>query len=257
MRVLAVACALLALSSLAARADSASSPASAGTGSSQPAATANQVLPPAPVVPYSWAGFYVRSSDADLARPNSATNTPDMFSATSASAMGLASGLSSSQTTGEVGANWQNGHTVVGFESDMRWSGQGASPLSGCGLGCSLNDRVRVPWFASFRARAGEAFDRLYVYGTGGFSTVGVADTLNPYGSSAVPNFTDLSASTLKWTMGLGMEYAVDNDVTAKLEFLYKSPITGSTDTILDNTNASMKSNVIRGGLDYRIPIGQ
>lgn len=181
-----------------------------------------------------------------------------MLAPSSASAVGLPSGLNGSLTTGSVGANWQNGHTVVGFESDMQWSGQGASTLSGCGLGCSLNDRVRVPWFASFRARAGQAFDRLYVYGTGGFSTVGTADTLNPYGSSTVPNFTDLSASTLKWTVGWGMEYAVDSDVTAKLEFLYKSPIIGSPDTLIDTTNnTSMKNDVIRGGLDYRIPIGQ
>ncbi len=254
MRAVIASCALLAVMSLAAWADSANPPPSTSTIPVQPTATANQPLPPASAVPYSWTGFYIRSSDPNLIGQNTTTNTQN-FSAVSSA--GTAS-ESNSLTSGQIGANWQNGNTVVGFESDMEWTGQWASPLNGCGLGCSLNDRVRVPWFASFRARAGQAFDRLYLYGTAGLSTVGTADTLNPAGASAVPNFTDLSAGTLKWTAGWGMEYAVDPDVTAKLEFLYKSPTVGSPDALVDTTNTSSTRNeVIRGGLNYRIPFGQ
>jgi outer membrane immunogenic protein len=248
MRVASAMCALLTATSLA-FADSAGAPTS----------TPNQSLPtlppaPPPVLPYSWAGFYVRgSSDLDFSKQSSTPASPGLFSASTATPTSLGGGISN----GEIGANWQNGHTVVGFESDMQWSNQSASPLSGCGLGCSLNDRVRVPYFATFRARAGQAFDRLYVYGTGGLSAVGSVDTLDPYSSGSIPNFTDLSAGNLKWTVGWGMEYAVDQDVTAKLEFLYKSPVSGSPDTLFDNNNASIKNDVIRGGLDYRIPLGQ
>lgn len=247
MRVLIATCALLAATSLAFAADS----------TAAPQASTNQALPPAPepVLPYSWAGFYVRSAtNLDLGNQDSTANSPDPFSAPSAGPTSPINGL----TGGEIGANWQNGHTVVGFTSDMQWSNQWAAPLSGCGLGCSLNDRVKVPWFATLRARAGEAFDRLYLYGTGGFSTSGTADTLNPAGSSAIPNFVDLSGGSLKWTIGGGMEYAVDNDVTAKLEFLYKSPLIGAPETLFDAaTSGSIKNDVVRGGLSYRIPIGQ
>jgi len=252
MRVVIGACALLAVMNVVALADSANSPASSNAQS--PPATANQLLPPAPVMPYSWAGFYIRSS-GDLASSiqASGTNAPDSFSA-SATATNANSGLSN----GEIGANWQNGRIVVGLQSDMQWSGQWASPLSGCGLGCSLNDRVKVPWFASFRANAGQAFDRLYVYGTGGFSTTGTADTLNPASSSGIPNFVDLSAGTLKWTIGGGMQYAVDNDVTAKLEFLHKTPIAGASESPFEaTTSGSIKNDIVRGGIEYRIPIGQ
>lgn len=254
MRGMIAACALLAVMNVAALADSANLSSGTQPVPLPPAATPTQLLPPAPAVPYSWAGFYIRSSsNLDFASQGTTTTSLDQFSASSASPGSLGSGISN----GEIGANWQNGHTVVGFQSDMQWSDQWASPLSGCGLGCSLNDHVRVPWFATFRARAGQAFDRLYVYGTGGVSTVGTADTLNPAGSAAIPNFTDLSAGNLSWTVGWGMEYAVDQDVTAKLEFLYKSPIAGSSDALFDTTNASMRNDVIRGGLDYRIPFGQ
>lgn len=250
MRVMIAACALLAVMNVAALADSANLPASTNTPAPPPAA--NQLLPPAPVQPYSWAGFYFRgSSDLAAAIKGSSTSSPDLLSASST---GVVGGLS----VGEIGANWQNGHTVFGLESDMQWSDQWASPLSGCGLGCSLNDRVRVPWFASFRANAGQAFDRLYVYGTGGFSTTGSADTLNPAGSGGMPNFADLSAGALKWTIGGGMQFAVDQDVTAKLEFLHKTPVSGVVDSPFDAaTNGSFKDDVVRGGFNYRIPIGQ
>jgi outer membrane immunogenic protein len=245
---------LLAIMNVAASADPANSPASSGTQPLPPAPTASQLLPPVPVAPYSWAGLYIRgTNDLAAAAQGDSANAPDLFSASSISATSVNGGLSS----GEIGANWQNGHTVVGFESDMQWSDQWASPLSGCGLGCSLNDHVRVPWFAAFRANAGEAFDRLYLYGTGGFSTTGSADTLNPAGGG-LPNFTDLSAGSLRWTIGGGMQYAVDQDVTAKLEFLHKTPVTGATDSVFDSTtNSSIKNDVVRGGFDYRIPIGQ
>jgi len=254
MRVGIAACALLAAINSAALADSTSPPASSSQQPVPPAVTANQVLPPAPALPYSWAGFYIRgSSDLASAVQGSNTSSPDLFAAPSSAPTSVNGGLSN----GEIGANWQSGHTVVGFESDMQWSDQWASSLSGCGLGCSLNDRVRVPWFASFRANAGQAFDRLYLYGTGGFSTTGSADTLNPAGSGGVPNFTDLSAGSLKWTIGAGMQYAIDQDVTAKLEYLHKTPIAGASDSPFDSTTSgSMKNDVVRGGFDYRIPIG-
>jgi outer membrane immunogenic protein len=206
-------------------------------------------------VPYSWAGFYIRSSqDLNLGDQGTATSASDgLFSAAS-----MAATPSGGISNGQLGANWQNGNTVVGFESDMQWSDQWAAPFTACGLGCSLNDRVRVPWVATLRARAGTAFDRLYVYGTGGFATSGMADSLNPAASSGAPNFVDLSGGSLNWAIGGGMEFALDQNVSAKIEYLHTAPAVGGAESLFDAaTTGSIKNDIVRGGFNYSLPIGQ
>jgi outer membrane immunogenic protein len=245
-------CALLAVPSLLA----ATSPVWAADTSTAPTSTANQALPPDPALPYSWAGFYIRGSE-DLALGSQgagASSSDDLFSASSAGLTSSTGGIDS----GVVGANWQNGKAVVGFESDMQWSDQWAAPLTSCGLGCSLNDRVKVPWLATLRARAGTTFDRTYIYGTGGFATSGIADSLDPTASGSAPNFVNLSAGDLDWTIGGGMEFAIDQNVSAKIEYLHTSPATGAPESLFDAaTTGAMKNNIVRGGINYSLPIGQ
>ncbi|MGH6673408.1 MAG: outer membrane protein [Xanthobacteraceae bacterium] len=245
MRLLIASCALVAATGLAWAADS----------SSAQVSPANDAALSATALPYSWAGFYIRSSgDLSPGSAGGAASTSDAaFSAASTGSTGSVGGIGS----GQIGANWQNGNNVFGFESDMQWSSQWAAPLSACGLGCSLNDRVKVPWMATVRARAGKAFDRVYVYGTGGFATSGIADSLNPAASSDAPNFVDLSAGNLDWAIGGGMEFAIDQNVSATLEYLHTTPATGAQESLFDAaTPGSVKNDIVRGGLDYRLPIG-
>jgi outer membrane immunogenic protein len=210
----------------------------------------------APTLPYSWAGFYIRSSE-DLSPGVNGASTNSFNGLFSASSSSL-TGTTGSIDNGEIGANWQNGNAVVGFESDMQWSNQWAAPLTACGIGCSLNDRVKVPWLATLRARAGTAFDRMYIYGTGGFATFGAADSLNPTASGGAPNFVDLSAGDLDWTIGGGMEFAIDQNVSAKIEYLHTSPAASASESLFDAaTTGSVRNNIVRGGFDYSLPIGQ
>lgn len=226
-----------------------------------PAAAANQAAPPISSLPYSWAGFYIRGSEdlelgsSDLGSSRTGTGAFNALFPTSSVGTASASG---SIDSGAIGANWQSGNTVVGFESDMQWSNLWAAPLTACGLGCSLNDRVRVPWLATLRARAGTAFDRLYIYGTGGFATSGIADSLNPQASGGAPNFVDLSAGDLDWTIGGGMEFAIDQNVSAKIEYLHTSPAAGAPESLFDAaTTGSIRNDIVRGGFNYSLPIGQ
>jgi outer membrane immunogenic protein len=245
LRVSMATCAFLAAVNLAWAADSPTAP----------AAAANQLLPPAPVLPYSWAGFYIRGSgDLGLGQQTTGANAFDGLLSVP-SAAGLSGGLAS----GEIGANWQTGNTVIGVEGDMQWSSQWASPLDACGLGCSLNDRVRVPWLATLRARAGKAFDRVFIYGTGGFASQGMSDNLNPAGYGATPNFVNLSAGNINWMIGGGMEMALDHNVSAKIEYLHmqSSFPAGAPESLFDSTSTDAKNDILRGGINYRFPIGQ
>ena len=246
MRAFIATCALLAVAG-SAWADS--------TAQSPPAASPVPVSGPSSALPYSWEGFYLRGS-SDLVSATSPANAPPLGSLSS-SALVSSSSANGSMSNGQFGANWQSGSAVFGFEGDMQWSDEWAAPLTACGLGCSLNDRVKVPWLATFRARAGTAFDRVYVYGTGGFATSGVADSLNPTAAAGPPNFVDLSTGNLDWTIGGGMEFALDKDVSAKIEYLHNTP-TGASVPLFDNAAGdSSRNNIVRGGFNYRLPIGQ
>ena len=247
LRVLIAMCALLAATGLAWPADSPLAPASA----------ASPVVPAATVLPYSWAGFYIRGS-GDLAgglEQTPAKSLDGWSAATSAGQGGSSGGIAG----GEIGANWQTGNAVVGLQGDMQWSDQWAAPLTACGLGCSLNDRVRVPWLATFRARVGRTFDRVFVYGTGGFATLGTSGNLNAGDFGTTPNPVDLSTGSIDWTIGGGMEFALDQNVSAKIEYLYmpgNSPVGAPASLFESTVNDTIKNNIVRGGIDYRLPIG-
>jgi outer membrane immunogenic protein len=223
--------------------------------SAQSASPANPSLAPsATSLPYSWEGFYIRGS-ADLA---SSASRPTAYTISDtwpnlASAANTNDGISS----GEIGANWQTGNTVVGFQSDMQWSDEWMGAVGACGLGCSLSNKVKVPWLATLRARAGESFDRLFVYGTGGLATLGAADNLNAGGVGITPDFADFSVGNVGWTIGGGVEMALDKNVSAKLEYLYMptDAPTGAFSVVQGAGNDSLKNNIVRGGINYQLPI--
>jgi outer membrane immunogenic protein len=239
MRLLIATCALLAATGLAWAANSPAAPSTA----------ASQALPPAPTapLPYSWAGFYIHSSgDLSLGTGAATSKLDSSFPAVSGTGM----------SGGAFDANWQNGNTVFGVAGDMQWTGVSSAPFTDCGLGCSLNDQQKVPYLATLRARAGKTFDRVFVYGTGGFAKIGRTDNLNADSAGTIPNFVDLTGRNVDWAIGGGMEFALDHNVSAKIEYLYSTP-TGTLLSPFDSdSSASTKNNILRGGIDYRLPIG-
>jgi len=53
------------------------------------------------------------------------------------------------------------------------------------------------------------------------------------------------------------MEFALDKDVSARIEYLHNTP-TGASVPLFDNAATdSSKNNILRGGFNYRLPIGQ
>jgi outer membrane immunogenic protein len=247
LRVVLAVCALLAATSTAWSADPTSPTAAGG----------NTAVPPVSALPYDWAGFYLRGS-GDLAAGIGQANANNPLDGLSAASSG-AGNSTSTLDLGEFGANWQTGDTVVGFQGDMQWANQWTGPFSACGLGCGLDDKVKVPWLATLRARAGTTFDQVFVYGTGGLATLGTSSSnLNSGGFGTTPDFTNFSTGSIDWTVGAGMEMALDKDVSAKLEYLYMPSSAGLSPPgwLLGSGTDAAKNNVLRGGIDYRLPIG-
>ena len=65
---------------------------------------------------------------------------------------------------GTLGGNYQWGQFVLGIEGDGDWQNLNGSTFTNCSHGCT----TQSDWLATVRGRAGYAFDRILIYGTGG-----------------------------------------------------------------------------------------
>ena len=165
---------------------------------------------------------------------------------------------------GTLGANYQAGSWVFGLEADGDWadsSGFGTftttSTTSLCAGGCLTKNT----WLATARGRAGYAFDRFLVYGTGGAAFGNVQANFS--------NDPISSATKAGWTAGAGVEVAVAPHWSAKAEYLFVDLGNGSctTDCAIQNAgtfpnllgpplipNVAVKFNesLFRAGINYK-----
>ncbi len=133
------------------------------------------------------------------------------------------------------GYNWQTpGALVLGIEADINASGE---------KGTNAGTTVSNPWNGSVRGRLGIAADRFLIYGTGGvaFGSIKAEDSLLPPNSA--------SATKAGWTAGLGVEAAVTNNVTARVE--YRHTNLGSAD-LPGFGPTSYKSNDVMVGVGFK-----
>jgi iron complex outermembrane receptor protein len=159
---------------------------------------------------------------------------------------------------GTVGANYQVGPLVFGVEADADWadaSGFGTFTASAlCAGGCFTTSS----WLSTVRGRAGYAFDRFLVYGTGGaaFGNVRANFSNDPVTSSIEAG----------WTVGAGVEVAFARNWSAKAEYLFVNFADGSCTTncaiadasrtpIVPNVALKFNESIVRGGINYRFSL--
>jgi len=142
---------------------------------------------------------------------------------------------------GTVGYNYQVGQAVFGVEGDIDWSDMKSS--SACTLGVC---QTRNDWLGTARGRLGYAFDRFMPYVTGGVAFGNVKTNI-----VGLPTHDDTKVG---WTVGAGVEAAIAQNWTAKVEYLYVD--LGNTTCSVAScgvaTNADFRSNIVRAGLNYR-----
>jgi outer membrane immunogenic protein len=110
---------------------------------------------------------------------------------------------------GQIGVNWQWNQFVLGAEGDGSFVDFGDTSAVG-----------------TARLRAGFAFDRFLIYGTGG---------------AAFQDFEDAG-----WVGGGGGEFAITDNVTAGIEYLHYDFDDSSSDVIRGRVN--IKFNTLLGG---------
>jgi outer membrane immunogenic protein len=176
---------------------------------------ARPVYKAAPVVmAYNWSGFYV-GGNVGWGWGEVETNDIFGFSAT-AKPDGFFGG-------GQIGWNWQapGSPWVWGVEVDSQWADLKEDwNWFGAG-GAVANAYAKIDYFGTARGRIGYAWDRVMVYGTGGIAWGNV----ELGGGVNIPGFawagTSSSNSHVGWTVGAGIEWALLDNWSAKVEYLY------------------------------------
>jgi outer membrane immunogenic protein len=177
---------------------------------------------------YSWAGFYLGVNGGG-GFGNSAWASQSTDFNTSGGLFG-----------GQAGYNWQFGQTVLGLETDIQWSGIKGS--GACAFGCETKN----DWFGTVRGRLGYAYDRFLPYVTGGLA-YGNVEANPAFG------FTSQSKTSTGWTVGAGLEFALAQNWTAKVEYLYMD--LGDFNTNVSAplpTKVDFTANIVRAGVNFR-----
>jgi outer membrane immunogenic protein len=237
--------------------------------------------PRAPIVPaYNWAGCYVGGNIGyswGTARGDLNIAHLDIFSLPTSFSLSLdPAGVIGG---GQIGCNWQyNNGWVLGLETDFQGSGEKAtqnfsgpfvtSPPFTFGEGINQSIEAKIEWFGTVRGRVGYLVTpTLMLYGTGGlaYGETKVTDNVrqNLIGGGPAFTTTSISNSTTRvgWTLGAGAEGALFNwnNWTWKVEYLYvdlgSQSASGVDPVILGYSwNAKFTDNIVRFGLNYRIP---
>jgi outer membrane immunogenic protein len=152
-----------------------------------------------------WTGFYL---GAGIGGGFGSAPFTDPFSGASASPS-----INGFLVSGVAGINYQFGSVVVGAEGDFTgaWAKGSAIDATGNSLQAS------VFWTSSITGRLGWAMDRLLIYGKGGVAFDYDRDTVT------IPNGNTALGTTyhVGWTVGGGVEYAVTEHWTGRIEYDY------------------------------------
>lgn len=138
---------------------------------------------------------------------------------------------------GTLGYNYQAGQIVFGLEGDIDWSNLKGSAPCAVGISCEAKNN----WLGTARGRIGYAFDRFLPYVTGGLAVGDVKTSATGLGST--------SSTKAGWTLGGGVEAAIAGPWSAKVEYLYVDLQNANAPI---GSNTEFRSNVVRGGLNYR-----
>ena len=188
-----------------------------------------------------WEGFYVGLNAGGLWGNTSAAITENN---TGGGFMGNSGGF---EGGAQGGYNWLLGPVLLGGEVDF----QGSTNNGGLGGGAGpsmIAATTTLPWFSTFRARAGYPVGSVMPYVTAG--AVWGEQTIAGY-DTAVGAF-NASNDFWTYTVGAGVEGHVSDQWTAKLEYLWiGTPDTPLATPATTSINERSIGDVIRVGLNY------
>lgn len=253
---------------------------------------------PAPYVAvpvFTWTGFYVgvnagygfnandnRNNNFGTFNAGPGTFTAPLGGYTGVVSNGVFGGRNSNDGFvggGHAGYNYQFGNVVIGLEADAQYTDFGNNSRNNQGTVVTLTPGVvgfsgavngglasGLDFYGTVRGRVGYAFDRVLVYGTGGFAYgMGGRDN-NALVTQNGQVFTTGSRQDdfrTGFVGGAGVEYAFTPSIIGRVEGFYVSldrsrnnnfvGAVGVTPVFLANTrNSDTEFAVVRAGVSYK-----
>lgn len=210
-----------------------------------------RVAAPAPFAAapiFTWTGFYVGAT-AGYGWGKQTLESVSSMGVSNACPGDCDLSLRGANVGATVGVNYQMGAIVLGLESDISWSGlKGSRDAGVLGGGGGGSYRGKVESFGTARMRVGYAIDRFLPYVTGGLYWQKAKASLD----MGLGSMSDTDTS-VGWTLGAGVEYALMNHWSLKGEYLYAR----TNDVTFDIANGlSLQTkghqNILRAGVNYR-----
>jgi outer membrane immunogenic protein len=206
------------------------------------------------IVPaYNWSGFYLGG--------NIGYGWGDLNA--TANGLGESFSIDGWFAGGQIGYNWQAAGSpwVFGIELDSQWANIEKKESAALGAGVVANAFSTLDYFGTARLRLGYAWDRAMLYGTGGLAW---GSNEIGFGITAPGGFAASAASSnthVGWTVGGGVEWALVDNWTAKVEYLYVK-LDNETYFAGSGTNglgfdADLDVHTVKVGLNYRFGYGK
>jgi outer membrane immunogenic protein len=212
---------------------------------------------------FSWTGCYVGiEGGGNWGKSQHFENEPGARTFGLAQTAGI--DLSGALLGGTVGCSYQFGNWAIGFENDLSWTNKKGSAGLIPPFVATDTFQTSESWLDTLRGRLGFAWDRWFIYGTGGaaFANEGI-ELCDPFAGCG-----NLSKTVTGWTAGAGVEYAFSGDWSLKLEYLHVDLGTQSYPNIYPGgifanggdrfaqRNVSLTDDIVRAGMNYKFSWG-
>jgi outer membrane immunogenic protein len=242
-----------------------------------------------PAVPLNWTGFYVGLNagvGGGVARPwFDLSSPPAKFWSGDSYIDNQSHRLGGGFAGGQAGYNYQfHNNVVLGIESDLQWSEiravrrEDTAYMFGIGSGFPITGttatemKIGQNWFGTTRLRLGYQFaDRFLAYATGGLAysqfsagNWGIGISGSPF--PGVYSLTNGAATLTRfgWAAGAGVEYALNNHLSIKSEYLYSeyagvtAPYLLTDESTPPTTRGTFSTgtlgiHLVRAGLNYKL----
>ena len=228
------------------------------------AARAPAYTPAPPILPvvFSWTGCYIGIEGGgnwgrsdQVARSGAAAGLPIT------GGFDMSGGLAG----GTVGCNYQFDGFVIGIENDISWTNKRGSAPDQLPFNTAVVSATREKWIDTLRGRAGFAWDKFFLYGTGGVAWAGT--DVNITNTAALVTTIDSQTRT-GWVAGIGGEWAAWTGpwgaLTFKLEYLHadfgtgryvNTPIVTVAGTVVTR-DVKLTDDIFRAGMNLKFNWG-
>ncbi len=178
-------------------------------------------IPMAPV--YNWTGFYIGGNLG-------AGFSKGSYSDTAGSTFNSSNSNTSFLGGGQVGVNYEfMGGAIIGAEAMFDWAPNTnntmtATVTSPGGAVTTGTAQFNNRWLTTATGKLGYAWDRVMLYGKGGWAWVGQSNSnvsVTAPGGAVIPASLSSNSTLGGWTAGVGVEWAFAGNWSARAEYDY------------------------------------